>query len=611
LESVAHANIHQGVTEKQVKSRYRKLSITLHPDKARPDEAKNETEEFINERWVEIIKAFKTLTDDDVRQNYEQYGNPDGKQSTSIGIALPQFLVEAGSGKYVMLVYGALLGILLPYFVGSWWYGSQKVTKEKVLVDSVGKLFKEYSERMDQNGVINALSVGDEYKEVLKGHKSDSGLGQVEKRILAPGPYQKTVAGMTLKDQQKLSGLDDGSRRKALALLWAYLGRIELDDATLNEEKIEVAPTALALNDAFLSIALAYGFTNPILGSYKAAQAIIQAMPPDAPPLLQLPYFTLENIKKVEDSALSSERRHLTVQAFMDLPEASRKQFTNGAGISTSQYEAAVAVASQLPRLVVETTFFKVTGEKYCLPGSLVQFVVKARFIPPGTTTVPAVKPADLEDEDPDDTNPKAKRDRDALVKQHQPPLAHAPLFARDHPPKWHLFLSDARQGKMAVPPFTFQTFDKPILTADGQPTFEVQTLKMQFQAPPQPGQYRFQMHLVCDSYLGFDYKQEAVLDIEDPAKAEEVESDDDISEPDEGKPAHMQRHTPCNHANIDADTIAGQMAALRGDTPAEKPDRRRRPVQDEDEDESDESGTDEDEESNSDTDTDTDTDED
>jgi len=240
-----------------------------------------------------------------------------------------------------------------------------------------------------------------------------------------------------------------------------------------------------------------------------------------------------------------------------------------------------------------------------------VQFVVKARFIPPGTTTVPAVKPADLEDEDPDDTNPKAKRDRDALVKQHQPPLAHAPLFARDHPPKWHLFLSDARQGKMAVPPFTFQTFDKPILTADGQPTFEVQTLKMQFQAPPQPGQYRFQMHLVCDSYLGFDYKQEAVLDIEDPAKAEEVESDDDISEPDEGKPAHMQRHTPCNHANIDADTIAGQMAALRGDTPAEKPDRRRRPVQDEDEDESDESGTDEDEESNSDTDTDTDTDED
>jgi len=222
---------------------------------------------------------------------------------------------------------------------------------------------------------------------------------------------------------------------------------------------------------------------------------------------------------------------------------------------------------------------------------------------------VPAVKPSDLEDEDPDDTDPKGRRDKEAQNKQHQPPLAHAPLFARDHPPKWHLFLSDARQGKMAVPPFTFQTFDKPILNSDGKPTFEVQTLKMQFQAPPQPGQYRFQMHLVCDSYVGFDYKQEAILDIEDPAKAEEMESDDDISEPEEGKLRH-DSITPCDDADTFADTIAGQMAALRGDASAsEKPKTRRRPADDEDE-ESDESGTDEEEDSNSDTDTDTDTDE-
>jgi len=191
--------------------------------------------ETVNERWVEIIKAYKALTDEEVRANYEQYGNPDGKQSTSIGIALPQFLVEAGNGKYVMIVYGAVLGILLPYFVGSWWYGSQKVTKEKILVSSVGKLFKEYSERMDEHGVISALSAGEEYQEILKGHKTDAGLGQVEKRILAPGAHSRTVAGMNKKDQSKLEDLDDGPRRKALALLWAYLGRVELDDANLND----------------------------------------------------------------------------------------------------------------------------------------------------------------------------------------------------------------------------------------------------------------------------------------------------------------------------------------------------------------------------------------
>ena len=109
------------------------------------------------------------------------------------------------------------------------------MSKEKVAVNSVGRLFREYNERIDQGGVINALSAGEEYQDILKGHKEDSGLGQVEKRILSPGPRGLTVAGMTSEDQSKLQNLDDGPRRKALALLWAYIGRVELDDATLNE----------------------------------------------------------------------------------------------------------------------------------------------------------------------------------------------------------------------------------------------------------------------------------------------------------------------------------------------------------------------------------------
>jgi len=302
-------------------------------------------------------------------------------------------------------------------------------------------------------------------------------------------------------------------------------------------EKIEVAPTALELVQAFNSICLAYGFTNPTIASYKASQSLIQAMYPEAPPLLQLPHFTLDNIKKIEDAALLSQRKHLTIQNFMDLPETRREELTKNAGITAAQYKTAMDVATQLPRLVIEKTFFKVAGEKFVLPSSLVQFVVKARFVPPGATKVPAVTASDLEDVDVDESDPKTRREQES-EKQHQPPLAHAPLFARDHSPKWHLFLTDARQGKIAVPPFTFQTFDKPIVDADGKPTFNVQTLKMQFQAPPQPGEYRFQMHLVCDSYVGFDYKMDATMVIDDASRAEEVDSEDEISEPEEGKPS-------------------------------------------------------------------------
>lgn len=336
------------------------------------------------------------------------------------------------------------------------------------------------------------------------------------------------------------------------------------------------------------------------------SQNLIQATPPNSPPLLQLPHFTGSIIKAVEDAALTETRKHLTLQGFMNFSDSRRRELTKAAGLSSQQYETAIAVAKQLPRLVVERTFFKVTGEKYIIPNSLVQFVVKARFIPPGTQSIPDVDPEDLEDVDPDEFNPKVGRPAEKEVKQHQPPLANAPFFAHDRSPRWHLFLADARQNKIAVPPFTFTTFDKPILDESNKPTFAVQTLKMQFQAPPNVGLYRFQMHLVCDSYIGFDDTREVELELEEPGKADEVDEDDDISEPEEGK-IFAPLDPMIQPADKPTDTIAGQMAALRGTT--EKPKRQRRPVADEEESDSG-SETDEDEDDGSDSDTDTDTDE-
>ena len=185
-----------------------------------------------------------------------------------------------------------------------------------------------------------------------------------------------------------------------------------------------------------------------------------------------------------------------------------------------------------MPYLRIEKAFFKVQGEKYIIPSSLVQLAVKARFIPPGTTKIPPVSEADLEDPDPAEGDLQAQNKE---VEQHHIPLAYAPYLPRDREPKWHIFLADSRQGKIAVPPFRFATFDKPAFNADGTPTFEVVTMKMQFQAPPQPGEFKFTMHVVSDSYVGFDYKQDVTLVIDDASKAAEVDSDDDISEPDEG----------------------------------------------------------------------------
>ncbi|KAJ5388447.1 hypothetical protein N7509_010988 [Penicillium cosmopolitanum] len=533
--------VSRSADEKAISRHYKRLSLIYHPDKIRPDPAKNETMEMLNERFVELTKAYKALTDEEIRNNYLQFGHPDGKQSFSIGIALPKLIVMEGNGKYVLLVYGALLGVLLPYIVGKWWYGSQRYTKERVLVASAGNIFREYKDDITDGGIVGALSSGEEFKDMLRGDQAETGLAKLETKVLAED------SSLSAKDRETIKKMDDSTRRKALALLWAYLDRIDLGDASLDSEKYEAAPIALSLGEAFTAISLAFGNLRPILGGFQTSQNLIQA-------------------------AVEGEhsKNHLNVQSFMNIPEVERRKLTVGAGLlSEKQYIDAISVAQQLPALEVSKAFFKVMGEKVITPSSLVQLVVKARFVPPGCTDVPPVNELDLEDIDPDEDDLDALMGRkpaknratklvdgkkvENKVETIQPPLAHAPYFARDHSPRWHIFLADAKQGKMAVPPFTFTTFDKPILDEAGKPTFNMQTLKMQFQAPPQVGDFNFVMNMVCDSYMGLDTKLEVTLHIDDPAKAAALEEDDDISEPDE-------------------DSIAGQMHALKtGQAPKKK----------------------------------------
>lgn len=523
-------DISMSANERDVNRRYRKLSTTMHPDKRRPDPALNITEQVINDEWVEIVKAYKSLTDEEIRNNWQQYGHPDGKQSTSFGIALPQLLVAEGSGKYVLLFYGALLGIGLPWLVGKWWYGMQKQTKEKVLVTSAGNMFRDCNERMDSGDVAAAVSGSHEFREILVGAQADTGLGKLENKLKAVSGAE---IGMLPKDETKLAEIEDPVRRKTLALIWAYLARMDLGDSNLDAEKYELAPTALQMNEAFISIALAYGFTAPVTAAFHLSQDITQAIPPASArlPLLQLPHFTPTVIKSIERS--TGRKDHLSVQSFMALPTEQRLALATAAGLDKERLGVAENVARQLPMLKVEKAFFKVQGEKYIIPSSLVQFVIKARIVPPGTTNVPEVSEKDLLDIDPADGDLEAQKKE---PEQHPVPLAYAPYLPRDRAPRWHVFLADNRQGKIAVPPFAFGVFDKKTFDEDGKPTFDVVTMKMQFQAPPHAGEYRFQMHMLSDSYVGFDHKQDAIMKVEDASKALEVDDDDDISEPEEGE---------------------------------------------------------------------------
>jgi translocation protein SEC63 len=119
-----------------------------------PDKAKDKDKDIAEDMFVDISKAYKTLTDDDTRKNWEEYGNPDGRQSFSFGIALPSWIVDPENKAAVLGVYAILFGLLLPYVVGRWWSKSKKFSKDGVLNYSMGLFVRELKEGSLRSGTI-------------------------------------------------------------------------------------------------------------------------------------------------------------------------------------------------------------------------------------------------------------------------------------------------------------------------------------------------------------------------------------------------------------------------------------------------------------------------
>ena len=172
---------------------------------------------------------YKSLTDDAIRQNYEQYGHPDGKQEFSMGIALPKWIVETRNSGYVLAVYGLLFGICLPWFVGNWWYGSRRYTKDGVLTSSAELFFRELKEETTFAQLVEILSASVEFSEdapggpILRQRKEFDKLERIVKE------YMKAHTEDRLEGQL----FKKPSAKRAAVLIYAHLLRVPIDDLNL------------------------------------------------------------------------------------------------------------------------------------------------------------------------------------------------------------------------------------------------------------------------------------------------------------------------------------------------------------------------------------------
>ncbi|KAG6816910.1 hypothetical protein H0H87_001863 [Tephrocybe sp. NHM501043] len=529
-----------------------------HPDKVKA--TANMTIEAIQNRFVDITKAYKSLTDETIRENLEKYGNPDGRVDVSMGIALPKWIVEGKNNIWVLGFYGIVFGGALPALVGRWWFGSRQKTKDGVNALSAAAFFKTLKEESTFEEVLGTFGRSFQWELPVQKAKSLPELDTLEKRI-------EETAGLKWKEVRKICG-QEPLRRKGLILLYAHLLRLDIHSSVLRAEQSQILLQAPLLLNALLNIATSRNWLSPSVTIMRLHAYLTQALLPGPE---RIRFAQLPGIKLEEATTLAPKANDLREfeQALIDKHDG-------------RMLDVRTAL-SKWGRVEIVDAAFKVIGERIVTPSSIVFLVVKLRVSPPQTCPVEEKELSvdeikrrlTFNDEKDEEFLTSRKEAEETPSEDLLPGLVHAPYWPGERKPSWWIVLGDEKSNRVVVPPMKIT--DIPFARPNHERDYR--SYKIQFQAPQNVGVFPWRMQLVSDSFVHEDTSRDVILRIEDASTLPNEEpSEDEISDPDE-------------------DTIAGQMAAMRGG-----------PVKKRVEEESDdESSTDDDEKNDSSSDSDSD----
>lgn len=337
--------IDPGATTAEIKKQYRKLSLKYHPDKETGDSV----------LFMRIAKAYEALTDEEAKKNWEEYGNPDGPQATTFGIALPSWIVDKKNSIWVLAVYGLAFMVILPVSVGMWWYRSIQYSCDEVLMDTE-RVYWQFFIRTPNMSIKRMIMILAASMEFEKNHNNE-----VQER-----PSDNIELPQLIGD---LPNLNEKNREfplcciyslKARALLHAHLSRMDLPADTLRldlELMLKKCPYLLKeminiINHLSAMAKSGRGNVMPRLETLenlmKLHAMIVQAIWDSKSPFLMLPHITQEHLRH-----FTTKKRYIkTIRQFVGMKNEDRRLLLRT--LSDEQYQDIVNVCWSYPDLEVK-----------------------------------------------------------------------------------------------------------------------------------------------------------------------------------------------------------------------------------------------------------------
>lgn len=442
---------------KEIKKAYRTLSLKWHPDK-------NQNDPLAAATFIQITKAYNSLTDEAAKANFQKYGNPDGPSTMKVSVGLPAFLLEQDNQVTTLIVFFVVLFVMLPCAFFCNFARQKQYHNNGIFMESMHII--SYHLREDTRGpqLPEMLAMMEESRQQkFRGSQDAKYMKAVHDAVEEPKKAQYARPPVLVRNR---------------ALLWAHLQRKLPSELSpeLRKDLDELLGHSLLLTETMVDCAMSRNWLITAQAVIEFRRCLVQAMDVKDSQLLQIPHINQDLLRELQ----RGKKKANTVKEFIETPKEERK-----GRLSPAQQLDVEEFGRHFPDVEI-SAHVEVDGEDEVAAGDVAQVVI--------TLT------------------------RKHLQEGEAQGPVHAPFFPKEKFDVWYLFLMFQFAG-MQTPR---------LLGSDRLTSAErTVTSKMMFEVPPK-GDYTFQLHAMSDSYAGLDVKLDVKFTVVDAVVREyKIHSDD------------------------------------------------------------------------------------
>jgi len=479
---------------KMIKKAYRSKSLQFHPDK-------NPGDKHAENMFMNIAKAYEALTDPIAQENYKLYGNPDGKQSLEVSIGLPTFLLDRANRNLVLVMYLVIMVGLVPYGVWKYYSDSSKYGENRVMYESYSWFYHALSKEISVKQLPEVLAGAAEFRQSNRVQK-----GEMEeiKKILD-----------SVKQSMSKPAMSHPTLLKGNVLLHTHVLReTQLLKSTQSDALSVMLKNSTSLTEAMISICKNQDFLKATLACIDFQQCLTQAMWGANPsPFLQLPHVTKDDIEEIVSNNTT------------EIVEVGSKNTAADVSDQECSFKSFLSISNDKKKLPARLT----AEEK-------LDILTACDIIPKITFTTKV-----FVDDDEDDN----VYEGDLLTilvtieRQDKAKLVYAPHFPFPKQEGWWILLGNSVDNRILH-------VEK--VTSSG--TTVEHRIKMQ---APKQGQYRFNLQIKSNAYIGLDHSDEISVVTLDASKLPEYKIHPEDAELDD-EPTLFEEMMAANVEKDDSD---------------------------------------------------------